>query len=189
MKLVRFLPLKSAFVFLLSIFLAVGVVPAQAVWQFESDNKSSGLSAYASTFWAEGFGPVSWERLLNLPLDDGDLWATLTVGCVSKKLNVVIAVTQAGSGNDEIRLDNPGYLTITLNGLPAKRYRTVGSDYPDTFYLSNTDSKALVKTMLKRSYLTLSPRIKYSNKKLSMLFDVTALTKGKTRFKYAGCTI
>lgn len=180
---------RFSIIFLLTAALTFGGTPSHAVWQFDSENSSSGLSAYASTFWADGFGPVSWERLLNLPLDDGDLWGTLTVSCIRKKPSVAITVQQAGSGNEELRFDDPGYLSITLNGLPAKRYRTIGSEYKDSFYINNTDSKTLVKNLMKRNFLSVAPRIKFSSKKVSMLFDVSGLSKGKTRFKYAGCSI
>lgn len=189
MERVKLVRRRVSVIFLLATALVFSGTPSYATWQFESENSSTGLSAFASSFWAEGFGPVSWQRLLNLPMDDGDLWATLTVSCIRKKPTVAISVQQAGSGNQELRFDDPGYLSITLNGLPAKRYRTAGSEYKDSFYINNTDSKALVKSLTTRNYLSVTARIKYSTKKVSMLFDVSGLSKGKTRFKYAGCTI
>lgn len=178
---------------LISLFVSTAFVltsnPSQAVWQFDSENDRSGISAYAATYWAQGYGPVSLSRLMNLDMEESDLWGILTLSCQRRSLRASIGLYQAGSGNDSIRLDNPGYVTITLNSTAAKRYRTTGSDSADTFFLAQTDSKNLARAILSRSYLSISPRIKYSNKRVNMLFDVTSLSKGKTRFRYAGCTL
>jgi len=163
--------------------------PAQAVWQFESENSRKGISAYATTLWAEGYGPVSLSRLMKIDMEEGDLWAVLSLSCSSRLLRASIGLYQAGSGNDPLRLDNPGYVTITLNGTAAKRYRTTGSDSTDIFFITNTDSKNLVRSMMSRSYLSISARVKSESKRVNILFDITGLSKGKTRFRYAGCSL
>lgn len=38
--------------------------PASAVWEFESENRPSGISAYATTFWLEGEGAISLDDLV-----------------------------------------------------------------------------------------------------------------------------
>jgi hypothetical protein len=180
-------PLLVAFPLIFA--LALNAAPSRADWQFESDNNRTGISTYASSFWAQGYGPVSYSKLMNISLDEGDYWGILTISCVRKKLNVVITVNISGSGNDGIRFDNPGYINISLSGIPTKKYRTMGSEYGDTIYLTSTDSKTLVKSMMTKSYLAVAPRIKFSSKKVAMFFDISGLSKAKTRFRYAGCSI
>lgn len=175
---------------LLAIFtLVLNVVPARADWQFESDNDRTGISTYASSFWAQGYGAVSYSKFMNISQDEGDYWGILTISCVRKKLNVVINVNTSGSGNEGVRFDNPGYINISLNGVPTKKYRTMGSEYGDTIYLTSPDSKTLVKFMMTKRYLSVAPRLKFSSQKVAMFFDVSGLSKGKTRFRYAGCLI
>ena len=185
----KWLPRPLIVVFSAIFALVLTSAPSTADWQFESDNNRTGISAYASSFWAQGYGPVAYSKLMNISLDDGDYWGILTVSCVRKKLNVVISVNISGSGNEGIRFDNPGYINVSLSGTPTKRYRTMGSEYGDTIYLTSTDSKTLVRSMMTRSYLAVAPRIKFSSKKVAMFFDISGLSKAKTRFKYAGCSI
>ena len=175
--------------FLISFTLVFTGTPAQAVWQFDSENSRRGISAYAATYWAAGYGPVSLSRLMNIDMEDDDLWGVLTLSCESRSLRASIGLYQAGSGNDQIRLDNPGYVTITLNSTLAKRYRTTGSNYPDTFFIASTDSKNLARSMMSRSYFSITARVKWTSKRVNMLFDITGLSKGKTRFRYAGCSL
>ena len=179
--------LRVSLALLLSLVLSLPVSSVHADWQFESDNDRSGLSAYGSSFWAQGYGPVTYGKLMNLDMDEGDLWAAITVSCIRKRLYVSIRINQVGSGNQEIRLDDPGYVGVTISGVSEKRYRTEGSDYKDTLFIKSNDSKVLVKAMLGKSFLVVSPRIKSMNQRVRMLFDISSLSKGKTRFRYAGC--
>ena len=166
----------------------LSITPTHAIWQFESENDRGRLSAYASSFWIEGIGPVSYEKFLNQELDEGTLWSVMTISCVRKSLAISISVGQAGSGNEDIKLDDPGYVDIRFDNAAQRRYRTYGTGDQTTLAIYN-GVKTLVSGMMSKKRLSASPRIKYSTKRIPLVFDISGLSKAKTRFRYAGCSI
>lgn len=164
--------------------------PASATWEFESENKPSGVSAYATTFWLEGTGPITLDDLVQVEdeIDEGSYWATLMVSCVKKKLQVGINLNMAGSGNREIVLDDPGFAYLRFDSLALRKYRTYGVDLPSSLYFSS-DAKAITTNLLKASSLSLTVRDRIARERIALKFDVSGFSKSKTRFRYAGCRI
>ena len=69
------------------------VGPANATWEFESENMPSGVSPYASTFWLEDVGPITLDDLVQVEdeINERCCWPTLTVSSVKKKSQVAPA--------------------------------------------------------------------------------------------------
>lgn len=174
---------------LLTLALALGSTSvANAEWRFESKNERSGISTSATTYWVQGYGPVSFDELMSATQEDGAYWAILMVGCTEKRLYVSAIVNQFGSGHDEIRLDDPGYADIIFNNTIKKRFRTWGSGVSGTIGFIS-DAKKLTKEMLKRKSMSTVIKNNAKNQRIPLLFDVSQLSKASTRFKYAGCKL
>lgn len=163
---------------------------SRAEWEFESENKPNGISAYATTFWVEGIGPISLDDLTQLEdeIEEGTYWSTLMVSCVRKKLIVGMNVNMAGSGNREIALDDPGYAYLRFDSVTARKYKTFGSDLPSSITFS-TDAKSIVTNFLKSKTVTITVRDRIARERITMKFDVSYLAKAKVRFRYAGCKL
>lgn len=62
--------MKKFFVGLLALIIAIIFnATANADWKFESDNKPSGLTAFASSYWINGIGSVNYYGLQNSNLE------------------------------------------------------------------------------------------------------------------------
>jgi hypothetical protein len=161
---------------------------ASASWRLESVNNRSGLSAYATTFWLQGSGSVDFETLMNENVPEGTYWAILMTSCIKKRLTITISVNQSGSGNADMRIDDPGYASVVFDDRVKKRYKTWGSGIESSIgFLS--DAKKLAIEMGKRKKMTTVLKLSSSNERLFIQFDISGLAKAKTRFRYAGCPI
>lgn len=170
------------------LFLISSIQPSSANWNFESTNNSKGIVATAQTFWAQGFGPVSRDRLLNLNMKDEDYWAALDVYCSKRQLYVSIYLFQAGSGHEEFQLDDPGYYNLVFNGQSKKRFRTWGSG--DTYRIAfSTDARRVTQELMRSRTMSLVVRDRYWKRGLTLNFQTSGFSKAKTRFKYAGCPL
>ena len=176
---------------LLSLLILFSESPSsRAEWEFESQNKPSGISSYATTFWVEGIGPISLDDLAQLEdeIEEGSYWSTLMVSCVRKKLAVSINLNMAGSGNREIVLDDPGYAYLRFDSVTSRKYRTFGSDLPSSISFS-TDAKAIVTYFIKSRTVATTVRDRVARERITIEFDVSSLAKAKARFRYAGCKL
>ena len=163
------------------------LTPYQArAWELNSENSRTGIITTASQFWVEGYGPVSAKQIFSGDFEDDLYWAALTLYCEKKSLKVVIFLYQVGSGHDELKLDDPGYISISLNGSPAKKYGTFGTGIPGTIAVKK-DAVALAKAMLTKRTFSTTLRIRYGDR-IPMKFTISDLSKARTRFKYAGCS-
>lgn len=171
----------SVFVFALSLISA----PASQAWELNSENSRSGIFTSAAQFWVDGYGPVTSKQFFGGDFENDIYWASLNIFCQKKTLSVYIYLSQIGSGHDEIKLDDPGYISLTFNGSSSKRYRTYGSGIPATISVKK-DAKALAKTMLSKKTLSTTLRIRYGER-IPVKFTISDLAKARTRFKYAGC--
>lgn len=161
---------------------------ANAAWNLESDNGTDGLTASASTFWIQRVGPVDFDELMTIDQEEGSYWATLTVLCTKKRLYVAMGINQFGSGHDDLKLDDPGFADLIFNNQFRKRFRTWGSGVPANIAFS-TDANKLTREMLIRKTMSTVIRVKFSKERIPLLFDISKLSKAKTRFRYAGCKI
>jgi hypothetical protein len=161
---------------------------ASALWRLESVNNKSGLSAYATSFWLQGSGAVTFDTLMSKDVREGTYWAILMTSCIKKKLALSIVVNQSGSSNRAIRLDDPGFANIVFDDRVKKRYRTWGSGIDSSIGFLN-DAKKLVQEINKRKKMTTVLKLTSSNERILVTFDVSGLDKAKTRFRYAGCAL
>lgn len=171
----------SALVFALSL---VSPPMAQA-WELNSENSKSGIFTSAAQFWVDGYGPVTSKQFFGGDFENDIYWASLNIFCQKKTLSVYIYLSQIGSGHDEIKLDDPGYISLTFNGSTTKRYRTYGSGIPATISVKK-DAKLLAQAMLTKRTLSTTLRIRYGER-IPVKFTISDLAKARTRFKYAGC--
>jgi hypothetical protein len=164
--------------------------PAFAEWELESENKPSGVSTYATTFWLQGYGSINLDNLVRMEdrVDEGTYWSTLMLSCVRKKLIIGINLNVAGSGNREIVLDDPGFAYLRFNSSAQRRYKTYGTDLESSISFT-AEARNIVAQILKSKSLSVTLKDRNSRDKISMIFDVTGLSKAKTRFRYAGCKI
>jgi hypothetical protein len=160
--------------------------PASAEWFLESQNSRSGVTTYASTFWIENFGPASLEDIEQEDLEEGTFWSILTASCVNKKLSFVITLEIAGSGNVDIRLDDPGYAFLKFN-LLTKRYRTAPSDFNASLSFVS-DAKKILSDALRTSRMSVTLRELSTRERVTAIFDLSGLSKAKARFRSAGCS-
>ena len=162
---------------------------ARAEWLIESENKSSGLTTNASTFWAQKHGPLSFDEIMSISGEDGDYFAILTITCSSKQLAITLGLSQFGSGHKEIRVDDPGFMDVIFNSQVKKRFKTRGQDYPGNFSFASTEAKKLIKEALKRKNMSTVIRNNSTKERIPVLFDVMGLSKATSRFKFAGCKL
>lgn len=160
--------------------------PSQArAWELNSENTRSGIITSATQFWVEGYGPIGANDFFSDNFEDDTYWASLGLFCERKSLTAYIYLSQFGSGHDDLRLDDPGYISVTLNGSITKRYRTYGTGMAGTIAIRK-DAKAFAQALLTKKTLSTTLRIRYGNR-IPMKFIVSDLAKARTRFKYAGC--
>lgn len=182
---------RIATVIALALFILL-VVPAssRAVWEFESENKVSGITAFATTFWLEGIGPISMDQLMQVEeeVEEGSYWASLLVSCSKRRLTIGINLNMAGSGNQEIALDDPGYAYLRFDSAPLRKYRTWATDIDSTIAFSS-DAAAIAKSLVKARTLSVTVRDRVARERITLTFDVANLSKAKARFRYAGCKI
>ena len=172
------------------IFGVVMTSPANAVWEFESENRPSGISSYATTFWLEGEGAISFDDLVQIEdeIEEGTYWATLTASCVKKKLLIGINLNMAGSANQDIVLDDPGFAYLRFDSSPLRKYRTYGSDLQSSINFSS-EARVISTNLMKANKLTLTVRDRIARERITMVFDVSGFAKAKSRFRYAGCKL
>ena len=173
--------------------LALGIFPsspASAVWEFESENRPSGISAYATTFWLEGEGAISLDDLVQNEdeIEEGTYWATLTISCIRKKLLVGVNINMAGSANKDVVLDDPGFAYLRFDSSGLRKYRTYGSDVKSSINFSS-EARVISTNLMKASKLTLAVRDRIARERITMVFDVSGFAKAKSRFRYAGCKL
>ena len=174
---------------LTSVLILSSATSARAEWLIESENKSSGLTTNASTFWAQRHGPLSFDEIMSIGGKDGDYFAILTITCSSKQLAISVSLSQFGSGHEEIRVDDPGFVDFIFNSQVKKRFRTRGEDYPANVSFTSTEARKLIKEALKRKSMSAVIRNNSTKERIPVLFDVTGLSKASSRFRFAGCKI
>jgi hypothetical protein len=174
---------------LVLIFSATSTALANAEWLIESENKKSGVSTNASVFWAEKFGPLDYDEILTVSGEDGDYFGIFTVACSNKTLAISLGLDHFGSGHEDIRIDDPGFVDVIFNNRFKKRFRTYGQDYPGNISFAGNDAKKLAQEILKRKTMSTVIRNNATKERIPVLFDVGGLSKAQTRFKYAGCKI
>ena len=175
------------FAALIALSLVIGLLfpnPSNS-WDLNSENSRSGILTTASQFWVAGYGAVTAKQFFQGTFEDDIYWASLNLVCEKKKLSIYIYLTKTGSGHEDIRLDDPGYISLLFNGNTSKRYRTYGSGQKDVIVIQK-DAISLAKAMVGKSSLSTSLKPRYGNR-IQIKFDVSGLSKAKTRFKYAGC--
>ena len=176
------LVIASSFVFLFG-----SLFPSTArAWELNSENTRTGIVASAVQFWVQGIGPVTPSQFFNGEFEDNTYWASFILMCEKKKLTAYFNLEQTGSGHDEIKLDDPGYATLVFNGTTSKRYRTFGLGIPSSIAIQK-DAVALAKGMLSKQTLSTTLKLRFSNR-IPVKFNISGLSKAKTRFKYAGCS-
>lgn len=173
---------------LLSIALSTASIPAAKAWHLNSENKKTGVNSYASEFWVEGKGPITYEKFFGSKFDEGTPWATLTISCVQKTLAVTIAMNKAGSENLPISLDDPGSLAISLDNALPRKYKTNGTDLDGVITIKD-DASRLIKAFYAKRTASINLRELFTNKTFKLKFNVKGLTTAKSRFKTAGCSI
>lgn len=163
---------------------------AKAVWELESENKVSGISAFATTFWLEGVGPISLDELMQVEdeVEEGTYWGSLMVSCTKRRLTVGINLNMAGSGNREIILDDPGFAYLRMDSAPLRKYRTWATEIDSTIAFSS-DAPLIAKGLAKARTLSITVRDRVARERITLSFDVANLSKAKARFRYAGCRI
>jgi len=179
-KLVSFIAISSM------VFLSIP--SAQADWHLESNNAPSGLTAYASTYWVNGIGPVEYNALSYLKVPDNNYFSGLMVQCTNKKYIVSLTLLQSGSAHDDLTLDDPGFIRIQfLNSSLNKKstYRTYGTGVEGMLAIS-MNAQDFVSNILKSRTVNVQ-LVKRNGQSLKTVFDVRDLKLAKTRFIYAGC--
>ncbi|MEY3319098.1 MAG: hypothetical protein RL540_1470 [Actinomycetota bacterium] len=163
---------------------------SNAVWEFESENKVSGITAYATTFWLEGTGPISIDQLMQVEdeVEEGTYWGSLMVSCTKRRLTIGVNLNMAGSGNREIILDDPGFAYLRMDSAPLRKYRTWATDIDSTIAFSS-DAPNIAKILVKARTLSITVRDRVARERITLTFDVANLSKAKARFRYAGCKI
>lgn len=180
---------------LLSSFLAVviaitGMAHGHADWRFESDNKPSGLTAYASSYWINGVGPVNYYGLQNSDLEYETYYSALLIMCTKKKYTISMSLMQTGSSHESMSLDDPGFISLQFQSLRSSKkatYATYGLGLEGTLVI-NTNTQSLISNITKSRTMKVQFR-KKNGKKFTATFDTRDLILGKKRFAYAGCKI
>lgn len=183
--------MKKLLAVLLVCILALTLSPqAHADWKFESSNKPSGLSAYASSYWINGVGPVNYYGLMRSDLEYETYYAALMIQCIKKKYAVSMSLFQTGSAHESMSLDDPGYIKLefkTASTTKKLTFATYGLGLEGVLVI-NTNTQTLISNIVKSRTLKVQFK-KTSGKSLNAVFDTRDLTLGKTRFAYAGCKI
>jgi len=183
--------MKKHFAGLLALIIAITFnSPANADWRFESDNQPSGLTAYASSYWINGIGPVNYYGLTNSDLEYETYYAALLVQCSKKKYTVAMSLMQTGSAHESMSLDDPGFISLQFQGLNSSKkatYSTYGYGVEGTLFIK-TNTQSLVTNISKARTMKVQFR-KRSGKTLTATFDTRDLVLGKKRFAYAGCKL
>ena len=164
----------------------VSTSPASA-WELSSENTRTGIVSSAVQFWVEGYGPVTPKQFFNGSFEDDTYWSTLVLMCERKKLTIYFNIEITGSGHEDFRLDDPGYVSVVYNGVTSKRYRTYGTGIPGTIAVQK-DAVAMAKAMLSKQTISTSFKIRFGSR-IPVKFNIAGLSKAKTRFKYAGCSL
>jgi hypothetical protein len=155
-------------------------------WELNSENSRTGIISSAAQYWVEGYGPVSPKAFFSNSFENDLYWASLSFYCERKSLISYIYLTQIGSGHEDLRLDDPGYISVTFNGSSSKRFKTYGTGMTGIIAIKK-DAKAFAQMMINKKTLSTTLRIQYGDR-IALKFNVADLAKAKTRFKYAGCT-
>jgi hypothetical protein len=178
---IKKISLISILVFFTSLF-----SPGHAnAWELSSENTRSGIIASAVEFWVDGYGPVTSKQFFNGTFENDTYWSSLILMCEKKKLTIYMNLEMTGSGHDDFRLDDPGYVLIGFNNSATKRYRTYATGVAGTIAVQK-DAVALAKAMLSKQTLSSSFKLRFG-KRIPVKYSVAGLAKAKTRFKYAGC--
>jgi hypothetical protein len=171
-----------------SLFLILGnQSSANAVWEFRSENKPSGITAVATTTWLENRGPVTFEELMTAKTKERAYWAILTMVCDKKNLSLGVILNISGSGNKEVELDDPGYTYLKFDKHPPTRVKTIGSI--PSMKLFASPNKIIVPMLKKARYLSLTMKDVNARKTIQIRFDVSGISKSSNRFRSAGCKI
>jgi hypothetical protein len=183
--------MKKFLVILISLVMIATFNPsANADWKFESDNKPSGLTAYASSYWINGIGPVNYYGLQNSDLEYETYYAALLVMCTKKKYTISMSLMQTGSAHENMSLDDPGFISLQFQGPTSSKratYSTSGYGIEGTIVI-NTNTQSLISNISKSRAMKVLFK-KKSGKTFSATFDTRDLALGKKRFAYAGCKI
>lgn len=183
--------MKKLLVLLMSVVLTL--TPWQSAhgdWRFESDNRPSGLTAYASSYWINGIGPVNYYGLQNSELEYETYYAALLIMCTKKKYTVSMSLMQTGSSHESMSLDDPGFISLQFQSLKSTKkatYATFGLGLEGTLVI-NKNTQGLISNITKSRTMKMQFR-KKSGKRFSATFDTRDLVLGKKRFAYAGCKI
>ncbi len=176
-------------VFLISLVLmTTNVSSARGDWHLESNNSPSGLTAYASTYWINGIGPVDYKGLSYYKVPPDTFFAALMVQCTNKKYIVSASLLQTDSAHENRTLDDPGFIKIQFaNSNFNKRptYRTYGTGVEGMVAIS-INAQDVVSNLLKSRTVTIQ-LVRRSGQSYRAVFDVRDLKLAKTRFVYAGC--
>jgi hypothetical protein len=163
---------------------------ANADWKFDSENKPSGLTAYAASYWINGIGPVNYYGLQNSELDYETYYAALLIMCTKKKYTISMSLLQTGSAHESMRLDDPGFISLQFQSLKSSKratYATYGLGLEGTLVV-NTNTQNLISNITKSRTMKVQFR-KKNGKTLNATFDTRDLVLGKKRFAYAGCKL
>jgi hypothetical protein len=183
--------MKKLFVGLLALVIAFTFdSSANADWKFDSENKPSGLTAYASSYWINGIGPVNYYGLQNSELGDDTYYAGLLIMCTKKKYTISMSLLQTGSGHESMSLDDPGFISLQFQSLKSSKratYATYGLGLEGTLVV-NTNTQSLISNITKSRTMKVQFR-KKNGKILNATFDTRDLALGKKRFAYAGCKL
>jgi hypothetical protein len=184
-----FTTMKKFLVVLQVFILTIVLLPsAPADWKFESTNKPSGLTAYATSYWIDGVGPVNYYGLMRSDLEYETYYGALMIQCTKKKYLVSMSLMQTGSAHESMALDDPGYIRLQFQNLSSTRkitFATYGLGLEGALVI-NANTKTLISNIIKSRTLRVQFK-KKSGKTLNAVFDTRDLTLGKTRFAYAGC--
>lgn len=183
--------MKKFFVGLLALIIAIIFnATANADWKFESDNKPSGLTAFASSYWINGIGSVNYYGLQNSNLEYETYYAALLIMCTKKKYTISMSLMQTGSAHENMSLDDPGFISLqfqSLNSTKRATYATYGFGIEGTIVI-NTNTQSLISNISKSRSMRVQFK-KKTGKTFNAYFDTRDLALGKKRFAYAGCKI
>lgn len=163
---------------------------ANADWKFESSNKPSGLTAYATSYWINGVGPVNYYGLERSNLAYETFYAALMIQCTKKKYLMSMSLMQTGSSHENMGLDDPGYIKLQFQSLSSSKkltFTTYGLGL-DGVLVINTNTQTLISNIVKSRQLKMQFK-KANGKTLNAVFDTRDLLLAKTRFAYAGCKL
>lgn len=100
---------KIAAIFAL-IFASTTSATAYADWHLESVNSTTGLSAYASTYWIDGIGTANYDAFGYYKIPFDTFFAAMMIQCTKKKYTATFTMMQTGSAHDDLSLDDPGFI-------------------------------------------------------------------------------